>query len=65
MKKMPILIFNISYDTEGEEISDLPETLTMYCPLWTTAEEIADLASEFISDTTGFCHSGFEWKLNP
>ena len=63
-KQMKIKIFNIQYDTDGEEI-DLPETLTMTFPQWTTEEEISDLASDYISDTTGFCHNGFEWKFYP
>ena len=63
-KQMKIKIFNIQYDTDGEKI-DLPETLTMTFPQWTTEEEISDLASDYISDITGFCHNGFEWKFYP
>jgi len=59
MKK--ILITDIQYDTDGEQI-DLPPTLTMEVPVDTDEDEIGELASDYISDVTGFCHFGFKTK---
>ena len=56
-----IRIFNISYDTDGEEIS-LPDELVMKIPKGAKEAELTDLASDYISDTTGFCHNGFDWS---
>lgn len=58
-KLKSIRIYEIAYDTDGEEI-DLPSELTMEVNS-DDVEEIADLASDYISDTTGFCHDGFKW----
>ena len=59
---MKITIYDIKYDTDGEEI-DLPETLELNVPDSSTDEEISDLASDFISDETGFCHEGFSISM--
>ena len=56
-----IRIFNISYDTDDEEIS-LPDELGMKIPKGAKEAELTDLASDYISDTTGFCHNGFDWS---
>ena len=58
-KLKSIRIYEIAYGTDGEEI-DLPSELTMEVNS-DDVEEIADLASDYISDTTGFCHDGFKW----
>ena len=54
-----VRIFNIKYDTDGEEV-ELPDELIMNIPKGATDETIVDLASDYISDTTGFCHEGFD-----
>lgn len=56
-----IRIFNINYDTDGEEIS-LPDELVMTIPKGAKESELTELASDFISDSTGFCHNGFDWS---
>ena len=56
-----IRIFNISYDTDGEEIS-LPDELVMKIPKGAKEAVLTELASDYISDTTGFCHNGFDWS---
>ena len=58
-KLKSIRIYEIEYDTDGEEI-ELPTELTLDVNT-NDVEEIADLASDYISDTTGFCHNGFKW----
>ena len=58
-KLKSIRIYEIEYDTDGEEI-ELPTELTLDVNT-DDVEEIADLASDYISDTTGFCHNGFNW----
>ena len=61
-KVKSIRIINIVYDTDGEEI-DLPKELTLEVNT-DDMEEISDLASDHISDTTGYCHNGFEWVVD-
>ena len=43
--------FNIQYDTDGED-NDLPKEIEIEIP-------------DEISNKTGFCHLGFEYKLSP
>ena len=52
-------VFDIQYDTDGEDVPGLPATLTL------TAASEEDLA-DAISDKTGFCHTGFKFsELGP
>lgn len=52
---MKVKVFNIDYDTDGEEV-DLPQELTLEV---TSLSELEDK----ISDETGFCHWGFEYEI--
>lgn len=52
---MKIRVFNIDYDTEGEEVN-LPKELTLEV---NSLSEIEDR----ISDETGFCHWSFEYEI--
>ena len=57
---MKYLITNIKFDTDGEYIYDLPETLEINVPNNITDEdEIDEYLSDKISDITGWCHKGF------
>ena len=62
-KLKTIRIYEIDYDVdyEGqEEELNLPKELTLEVNS-DDVEEIGDLASDYISDTTGYCHNGFKW----
>lgn len=47
---------NIKWDTDGENIN-LPKEIEI--PEWIDIEN-EDEISDYLSDTTGFCHFGFE-----
>ena len=47
---------NILWDTDGEEVN-LPNEIEI--PDWIDKED-DDEISDYLSDTTGFCHLGFE-----
>ena len=47
---------NILWDTDGEEVN-LPNEIEI--PDWVDKED-DDAISDYLSDTTGFCHFGFE-----
>ena len=47
---------NILWDTDGEEVN-LPNEIKI--PDWVDKED-DDEISDYLSDTTGFCHFGYE-----
>ena len=47
---------NIKWDTDGEKVN-LPNEIEI--PDWVGKED-DDEISDYLSDTTGFCHFGFE-----
>ena len=47
---------NILWDTDGEEVN-LPNEIEI--PDWVDKED-EDEISDYLSDTTGFCHFGYE-----
>ena len=49
-------VINILWDTDGEEVN-LPNEIEI--PDWVDKED-DDEISDYLSDTTGFCHFGFE-----
>ena len=51
-------VFNIKYDTDGQEI-DLPTELFLTTE---DRDEPEDELADLISDSTGFCHKGFEYE---
>lgn len=55
--KREFVVKDIEYDTDGEEIDDLPETLTIIVS--EDIEDVEQYLSDQISDITGFCHYGF------
>ena len=60
-------IFNIKYETDGENDTDLPKTLVVKIPDDITNEyEINEYISNEISNVTGFLHKGYntEPELN-
>jgi len=56
---MIYLVTDIDWDTDGEDI-DLPSELEIDIPDDMDSEDIEDYVSDSISDTTGFCHYGFQ-----
>ena len=60
-------ITDIAYDLDDAEITagDLPSMFTVSIPEYVTevcsSAGISELLSEYISDTTGFCHKGFNY----
>ena len=56
---MIYLVTDIDWDTDGEVI-DLPSKLEIDIPDDMDSEDIEDYVSDSISDTTGFCHYGFQ-----
>ena len=66
MKNNSIRVFtvsNIDWDTDGEEI-DLPDEMTVNVKEDEQLEddEIEQYISDKITDETGFCHFGFNYK---
>ena len=61
---MQIKITDIEYDFEGEGFQhpEAPSELIMELPANWQESEISDIASDYISDTTGFCNRGFKWN---
>jgi len=57
--KREFVVRDIEYDTDGEEIDDLPETLTITVPEEIEADNVEQYLSDEISNQTGFCHYGF------
>ncbi len=57
------LVTDIHWDTDGEEV-DLPEEMTVNVSEDEELEEdeIEEYISDKISDETGFCHFGFNYK---
>ena len=58
MKKY--ILFNIDYDTDGEDVDNLPSTIEVIeDDDWGVERE----GSDRISDITGWCVFGFEYKV--
>jgi hypothetical protein len=57
--KRKFVVKGIEYDTDGEEIDDLPETLTITVPEDIEDDDVEEYLSDEISNITGFCHKGF------
>ena len=53
---MKVLIKDIEYETDGESV-DLPSQLLFEADA--DEEDIESLASDYISNLTGFLHNGF------
>lgn len=74
MSKYLIEVYDIIYDIDdiddGEETPELPDKLSFECDIEADIDdaedfeyEITNIASDFISDETGFCHLGFKMKF--
>jgi len=57
--KREFVVRDIEYDTDGEKVDDLPETLTITVPEDIEADDVEQYLSDEISNQTGFCHYGF------
>lgn len=54
---------NIKWDTDGEDVDDLPIKVTVEIPNDIVDEaEIMEFVSDEITNVTGFCHNGFVMK---
>lgn len=51
-------ITNIEWDASDSEASQLPKVLRMPLGDWEISDA-QEIASEFLSDCTGYCHKGF------
>jgi hypothetical protein len=59
MKKR-VNISDIKWDTDGEEVNLLPTELTLTITEdYEDEDELADVLSDWLSSTFGFCHDGF------
>lgn len=60
---MKIKVSNIKYDTDGLKVK-LPKALTFILKEEAISHnEIEDIISDKISDKTGFCHLGFNFRV--
>lgn len=59
---MKVKITNIKWDTDGHIIPRLPLEVTQEFP-FTTEEGLDWFLSDWLSDTYGFCHFGFHYKI--
>lgn len=57
---LTIRIYNIAYDTDGEDDIDLPAEFVVTVK---DNEDVEDQLSEHITDQTGFCHRGFLYEV--
>ena len=59
-------VYNIKWDTDGEDIDNLPTHLTSEIELYNDTnysdDEITEMISDDITDRIGFCHFGFEYE---
>ena len=51
--------YNIDYDTDGEEVDDLPETVTIEAENY---EDASLNGADQISDETGWCVNSFDLR---
>jgi hypothetical protein len=53
-------IYNISYDTDGEDDIELPKEFVVE---FEDHENVEDMLSDYITEQTGFCHGGFLYEV--
>lgn len=57
---LTVRIYNISYDTDGEDDIDLPAEFVVTVE---DTEDVEDQLSDYITEQTGFCHRGFLYEV--
>ena len=57
---LTVRIYNISYDTDGEDDISLPQEFIVQLE---DNESVEDMLSEHITEQTGFCHRGFLYEV--
>jgi hypothetical protein len=58
---MQYIASNIKFDTDGEDVL-FPDNIIVEVPDHITdKDEIEEVISEFLTDSTGFCHDGFTY----
>ena len=55
-------VFDISYDTDGNDV-ELPDELLIEVPDDLDVDEILDYLCDKISDITEYCHHGFNFTF--
>mgnify|MGYP006298200745 CR=1 FL=1 len=62
---LKVKVFNIKWDTDGEDVDDLPTVMSITIEDDDeNDEQVAEqLISDAISDEVGFCHFGFEYNV--
>ena len=59
---MKIIVKNIKWDTDGETVDGLPDNVVID-ELTPNMAEVEDEISDYLSDTYGFCHYGFDYEI--
>ena len=64
---MKIVVTDIDWDVEDEENAEelrksLPKKMVVIVNDGLSDDEIEDVVSDSITDETGWCHNGFNWK---
>jgi hypothetical protein len=57
-----VLCYNIKWDTDGKKVK-LASEVEVEVADGLTEEELEDVLPGALSDATGWCHKGFEWKI--
>ena len=61
---MKVKITNIKWDTDGETIPELPIEIEQEFSFQNyNEEELSDYLCNWLSDTFGFCHFGFDFEI--
>lgn len=62
-----VKIYNIRYETDGQRVKGLPKTMELEVDMQEEEIEsefdLEEYLRNYISDTTGWLHNGFSWKL--
>jgi len=62
MAHYKVVITNIEWDASDDDASQLPKVLRMTLEGWEISDA-QEIASEFISNCTGYCHKGFTFTV--
>lgn len=58
---MKILCYNIKWDTDGQKVK-LAKEVEVEVEDGLSESDLEDVLPSALSDATGWCHKGFEWK---
>ena len=60
---MKIEASNIKWDTDGDDMYDLPTTMDITIDPEVEREDVCEMVGDELSNITGWCHFGFEYKV--